>query len=283
MKNIVVATDFSNESDRALMRAVKLATRRNTTITLVHAVDCEPADRAAAEDRAERRLDAAAQELHEEYGLMAMPRVITGSVADGIVEVAERAGADLIVMGSRDRSLLSGILLGRTVDRVARAAEMPVLVVKAEPEIPYRLGLAAVDFTDCSRLALERMLALGIMSRGRLAILHVFDVPAKGVMHYIGIERDRIDGYVSEISGKAMRQTQDFLADVDFGPVGYTIVLKEGKPADTIRQAADEFLPDLLIIGKHERSAVTRAFLGSVAEDVLLHARQDVLVIPSGS
>lgn len=282
MRNIVVATDFTNESDRALMRAVKLATRRDTTITLVHVADGEPSDLDATVERAERRLDAAVRELND-FGLMAVPRVITGSVADGIVAMAERAGADLIVMGSRDRSLLSGILLGRTVDRVARAAEMPVLVVKAEPEIPYRLGLVAVDFTACSRQALERMLSLGILRRGRLAILHIYDVPAKGVMHYIGIERDRIDGYASEISGKAMRQTQDFLAKVDFGPISHTIVLKEGKPADTIRQTADAFLPDLIVIGKHERSAVTRAFLGSVAEDVLLHARQDVLVVPSGS
>ncbi len=53
-----------------------------------------------------------------------------GKPADQIIQVAEEEKFDLIVMGSRGRGKIKGLLLGSVSDRVADHAKCPVLIVK---------------------------------------------------------------------------------------------------------------------------------------------------------
>ena len=55
--------------------------------------------------------------------------------------------------------------------------------------------------------------------------------------------------------------------------------LREGKPADQILAAAREWEADVIVIGTHGRSGVSRLVLGSTAESVVRHAPCPVLVI----
>lgn len=55
--------------------------------------------------------------------------------------------------------------------------------------------------------------------------------------------------------------------------------VKVGKPAAEIIKAANEWPADVIVIGSHGRTGVTRALLGSVAEAVMRHAPCPVLVI----
>lgn len=64
-----------------------------------------------------------------------------GKAADEILEVAHEVGAELIIVGSHDKTTLERILLGSTSTAVVRAASCSVLVVRARQ---YR----AVDLLD---------------------------------------------------------------------------------------------------------------------------------------
>jgi nucleotide-binding universal stress UspA family protein len=55
--------------------------------------------------------------------------------------------------------------------------------------------------------------------------------------------------------------------------------LREGKPADQILAAAREWAADVIVIGTHGRSGVSRLVLGSTAESVVRHAACPVLVV----
>ena len=55
--------------------------------------------------------------------------------------------------------------------------------------------------------------------------------------------------------------------------------VREGTPADEILAAAREWEPDLIVIGTHGRSGVSRVVLGSTAESVVRHARCPVVVV----
>ena len=61
-------------------------------------------------------------------------RTVAGEhdVADGVLGEAERAGADLLVIGARKRSPVGKLLLGSATQRIVLNAEIPVLVVKTE-------------------------------------------------------------------------------------------------------------------------------------------------------
>lgn len=280
MRNILIATDFTADAERGLIRAAKLAKRHNATLTILHVVDSEPAERAKAEDTALARLDNLIRTHGELAGVAALAKVMTGNVAGSITAAAIETRARLIVLGARDQALMRSVLLGSTVERVVRNAQVPVLVANAEPEIPYRLCLAAVDFSDCSRNALQKALCLDRFTRGRVVVLHVFDVVAKGMLHYIGEHRDGIDGDVADIATTADHAMAAFLRHIDFGAAAHSPMLREGKAAPCILSVANELRPDLIVIGTHGRDSVARTFLGCVAEDVLLQARRDVLVVP---
>ena len=58
-------------------------------------------------------------------------RLMIGSPATGILEMAKRENAELIVMGSHGRTGITRLLMGSIAEEVVRKAECPVLVVKA--------------------------------------------------------------------------------------------------------------------------------------------------------
>ena len=60
--------------------------------------------------------------------------VAGGDPAHTIVDIAERHGCDLIVMGARGTSALRSALLGSVSNEVLHAARVPVMIVKADEE-----------------------------------------------------------------------------------------------------------------------------------------------------
>ena len=56
--------------------------------------------------------------------------VLNTSTAEGIIETAEDLKCDLIIMGSRGRSEIEGLLLGSVTHKVLTLAKIPVLVVR---------------------------------------------------------------------------------------------------------------------------------------------------------
>jgi nucleotide-binding universal stress UspA family protein len=139
---ILVATDFSKESEAALDTAIGLALEGGASIRLVHVVD-EPVTAAAWSEGygldvaglCERLLEQAERSLtqiqasHKEVPLSTM--AVIGHPARAIVEMAAEEHFDLIVVGSHGRHAISRLLLGSVADRVVRHAPCTVLTVKA--------------------------------------------------------------------------------------------------------------------------------------------------------
>jgi universal stress protein A len=146
IRKILVPTDFSPRSDRALEYAVALATAMKAAVHLVHVVEepfaggAEMYVRDAQEIRDQLDADArsrlAAIAGRVDPGRMPVSTEIRhGSAFDGIIYEARATGADLIVMGTHGRSGLSHALLGSVAERVIRGAHCPVLAVRT-PEAP---------------------------------------------------------------------------------------------------------------------------------------------------
>lgn len=54
-----------------------------------------------------------------------------------------------------------------------------------------------------------------------------------------------------------------------------------GSPADSLLRKAEEWRPDLILLGCHGRSAIGRLLMGSVSQKVLHHAHADVRIVRS--
>jgi nucleotide-binding universal stress UspA family protein len=143
---IVVATDFSPDSEAALLWASRQASLTDAPLIVLHVVH-DPADAAGfyrseeanapemMSDVASRMMSKFLKKAREKYAnhgaiQSAIPELVAGLPASRIVEVAQRDGAGLIVLGSRGLTGLSGILVGSVAERVAQIAPMPVVIVK---------------------------------------------------------------------------------------------------------------------------------------------------------
>src|SRR5919198_2052452 len=117
-QTIVLALDGSEGSRRATPLAVELARRDNARLVIAHVAEKVAGkgggDRYVDEDEIKQGIRKQGDELKEQ-GIDAsveMANVVIGGPAHAIAEIANRAGADLIVVGTRGHSAVTGLLLG---------------------------------------------------------------------------------------------------------------------------------------------------------------------------
>jgi nucleotide-binding universal stress UspA family protein len=135
---ILLAVDHSEISDRAVMAARDLAVLSKGEVWVLHLREREvapktgvmPADETTDEANA---AVAASVEVLTQAGVKAHGEVrntIFGYAAREIVNDAQEVDADVIVMGSRGRGDLAGLVLGSTAHKVIHLSDRPVLVVR---------------------------------------------------------------------------------------------------------------------------------------------------------
>jgi nucleotide-binding universal stress UspA family protein len=147
LRNVLVATDFSEPSDAALMYGRELATRYGATLHVLHVAQNVYLTTFGAEncaamtpDLQQQIEDDARRYLHEllidsdRSGPPTIPVILTStSPAIAIVDYAKGHDIDIVVMGTHGRGALTHVLMGSVTERVVRLAPCPVLTVR-QPE-----------------------------------------------------------------------------------------------------------------------------------------------------
>ena len=167
LHRILVPTDLSEYSRRALSYSCWLAAEESATLILLHVADefhaweyysdelpigalngkSWPVDRILAEASLDlsRFLEPSLPDLKKTAG--ATKQVVIGSVAEQIAAVAEDRSADLIIMSPRRRRGLRHRLFGSVTDTVTRISPCPVLsLAPVMPSKPWRGELAPLLF-----------------------------------------------------------------------------------------------------------------------------------------
>ena len=137
-KTIVVAMDGSEGSKRAASMAAELAKAQGAKLVVAHVAEHSVGkgggDLRADEDQLKEEIRGYAQELSSggvEVDFEVRDEIV-GGPAHAIAEVADQAGADLIVAGTRGHSAVAGLLLGSVTHRLLHIAKRPVLAVPSE-------------------------------------------------------------------------------------------------------------------------------------------------------
>ena len=144
---ILVPVDFSADSEEALVKACELAECKKANVKVRHVVH-DPGDMPGyystiAKKKYLVRIEDTAQEMLDEFvkGVVKKnPEVkylnkiekmmVVGIPVTRILQVAEKANAEMIVMGSKGRTGLKHYMLGSKSEQVVRLANVPVLIVK---------------------------------------------------------------------------------------------------------------------------------------------------------
>ncbi len=140
-KNVIWATDGSEAADRALAHAKALATESGGRLTVVYCVEYTLPGKGggslplhANEGDVEAKIDRQVAELASNGtgATLQKTRSQVGNAAHAIAELATQDHADVIVVGTRGRTALSGLLLGGVTQRLLHIAPCPVLAVPPE-------------------------------------------------------------------------------------------------------------------------------------------------------
>lgn len=145
----------------------------------------------------------------------------------------------------------------------------------------FKKILVAIDFSESSKMALDRASSLATQLEAELDVLNVWEAPAfvppESVMIEAALGGQTLVDLVEKRSGHDL---DAFVAGVRERGVAVGRALSErGAPSQVIVQMADRERYDLLVLGTHGRTGVSRAIMGSVAERVVRHAHCPVLTV----
>lgn len=135
---ILLPVDGSKHSDAAAQMAISIAVDNNASIVLLHVR--RPVPTGLGQPNADELLDyltRGAEAVMDHYRskldaakIDYVDLVIGGDVGEVVTNVAKVEKCDLIVLGSKGKSDLEGLILGSATHKVLHTTELPVLVVK---------------------------------------------------------------------------------------------------------------------------------------------------------
>lgn len=141
-QTIVIGYDGSKNADNALDFAVKEAKAKGASLIVAHVLEWSPYSfltPTELEERHGRRkeelaranqavLEPVAKKLADS-GIAVTTELKYGNIAEVLIDIAETAKADMIVIGRRGNSSLSGRLFGSVAGTLAQAAPVPAVIV----------------------------------------------------------------------------------------------------------------------------------------------------------
>lgn len=290
LRSLLVPVDLSAIADRVVGRVCRLPLADDARITLLHVVpgSLPHPEQGRAQRDARQALAEEAKQLAR--SLPASVRVesvvAVGNAADEIAAHASSTRAELVLMGRGGGRAIRDVFLGSTAERVIRRGQLPILVVRQAPRHAYLRPAVALDTDSSSAPVLSLLLRVIPAPRPRIAVIHAYDVPYRGMIYPSLSDEDAEERRVALESTAAQKLDRALAtalasagARAEDGPA-WKLVIRYGSPRLVISAAAKKAQADLLVLGTHGYTGIAHVLLGTVAGDVLREVPCDVLVVP---
>lgn len=275
LKSILVATDFSEASEKPLRHALAIARHYGAKFYLVHVVSSlgftlvgSDAVSAATEEawRDARQLEDDLVQHGALAGLRHEAIVRQGDVWEELEKLVRQEQVDLLVIGTHGRRGLGKLLLGSVAEQVFRHADCLVLTVgpgsfqenPVERTRAIRPFLFATDFGAASLHALPYAISSANQFGTKLILLHVLTaVPMpEGFRRYT-------PGDVMQMRENArtasIRRLEELTAQNAELAVKPELMVEFGVPGENILQAAETLKADSIILGLHRSAHISTA------------------------
>lgn len=290
-ESILVVTDFSEASHRALRRACLLAMRQRARLTLLHVFD--PSASRPLRGWFARRSEHDSQsqlaplratmtrwidEIAARHGIDVQPELRIG---DALAEVHRAAqSASLVVIGAARANPLRDLILSTPAERLLRTLKRPVLVVRHPAAAAYRSVLVPVEL-DGAHAEIALGAAAELAPTAALHLLHATQLPWESRLRTSGVSEALIERQREAVRARGVRSLQAVARSQSHRRVAVSV--GHGDAARLALQRQHALDADLIVLGKSGRSTLAEFLMGSVAQRVLAEARSDVLVIPNAT
>jgi nucleotide-binding universal stress UspA family protein len=273
---LLVGMDGSDASLHALTESFKLSKNWVTVLTVApsYAGDLRIMGVSGIREKLREPCDTAlaqAQEMADAAGALIRPLCTVGEPYECLVAEAETGSRDLIVMGVKGHSFVERALLGSVTRRVIGYTSKDVLVIPLDTSIGWDRILVASDCSPGSEVALSRALELAAEYGSELTIVTAMDLPI------------RAQGEALGVNGEVIRRCQDHVAEAQRRAEALNLnvhgVVLQGQAYQVITKLARQEKMNLIVMGSHGHTGLTRLLMGGVTERVLGHAPCPVLVV----
>jgi nucleotide-binding universal stress UspA family protein len=278
LARIMLATDFSPNSDRALEYALSRARRHGSRIYLAHVIDADPmmAPEVMASWGEKQQLAAknALDQIEASGRMMGVPFEILverGPVWPTLEALIAKHKIDLVVVGARGIGAVQKLLIGSTAEQIFRQTRVPVLTVgpRTDDEPFYEMEFKTILFSTDFGPEVDREAAYAFFlaqeHRSRLTVLHV----THGKKPVGEREKEAITEEMQELIPAG---------ELHCLPV-FRVV--NGDPAEEILKVSQETRANLILIGAKKRTGLAGHAPTSKAYKVVCGARCPVLTIRS--
>lgn len=274
---ILLATDLSGRSDRALDRAVQLAGEWNAALHVIHVLGDPsatpdqrglpsrhwPPDMAAVVERQIRDdISGPCPELHV--------HVEDGAVLPSILEAVRRERPDLVIVAGNSPQPFSS--LEKTIDELFRRCPVSVLVVKRRPHGAYHEILVGEDFTDEARHGFE--VAVRLFPEAAFTLMHAHDVAYASLYLNTKLSED-----FSEMERATIRESLEKASIPDAARARVTTLIERGAPEAMLSNYVRERGADLTVIGTYERGRLFHVVVGGQGPRIVQAVPSDVLMV----
>lgn len=286
LEKILVGTDFSSASDRALEYALSLARSYDSKILLAHVVTSDANVMLAPQMMATTREEAlrAAQERMGEILISGCMRGVphetsieAGALWPTLEKLIEKQQVDLVVVGTSGAGGVQKALMGSAAEEIFRQSKCPVLTVGpaiqgvTPREVEFKNILFATDFGLGAEREAAYAFSFAQENQANLTLLHV-------VKH--------ADDYSEQ--GLALKQKAIAHELAELVPSGGELWCKPefrvrlGDPVEEILTLAREMKADLVVIGAKRRKGFAAGHMPhTVADRVVRGAPCPVLTVRS--
>lgn len=208
------------------------------------------------------------------------------SAAVGLLELAEKHEANVIVLGSSSHGSFGHIALGSVTDRLVHSSPVSLALAPRGYRCRTDLRVARVTAAYGGSASADNLVvaaarfAARVGATLRIASFAVWTRPAYTTRLGTDSEDDVLQEWTTTMARAAARAVESVEA------------LKPGPPVETVvgrgeswAEALDEIgwgEADVLVVGSSDLGPVAQVFLGSRATKILRHAPVPVLVVPRG-
>lgn len=280
MLKVMCATDFSHKASEAVRKASAITKNLNGEIVLLHTVNLKFFEKIlVGKRRVELREDLTKRLEKELSELGAKGRVYAelGNPSEVILDVARLENPTLLVLGDHGEYKLKDKILGTTARHTIERANIPILIVKKECEVPYKKIVLSTDFSQSSLAACN--LAIKLFPEAHFVLLNSFQAPNRQTAKQYKIDQSEIESMICEMESEHCNQLEQFKSSLTSIPAKLDLMTVGSSSAvDDILTTCEKVDANLLVMGTKGVGAIVPLTVGSITDSLVRHSNIDMLI-----
>lgn len=286
INKILVATDFSQQSDYAVLLANDFQKKLGATVTMVHISDVSPVwDWPASDLQAKNLLGQFQKEITTSLDRKMEEQVIRcgvkfegmikfGNSQKELIKEIQSTKADLLIMGHRGQTGFFGI--GSLAEKMIASSPIPVLIAKNKNDIKTITSL--IDPAKVSQEAIVYTQGLADSIHGKTQYLtFIADLSSETLNPFTMAQYKFSDEEKSQINERAKSFVLDHVKNISEQDIH--IEISNLRIAKALAKRLVELKTDLAVVSKHNRGPIEKLFIGSTSKGVLQEFDGNILVL----